>query len=143
MTSPLFTGPQALYRNVPIHTEYYNPQAAVISSITPVSQTATTVVTATDNYYTVGTVVRFVIVKNVGMQELNQAQALVTSITSSTEFTVHADATTMTAFNSAGNTKQDSMVLPIGDINSGQINSSGRINNTLYINGSFINVSPG
>lgn len=143
MTSPLFTGPQALYRNVPIQAGYYNPQAKVISSITPVSQTETTVVTSTANQFAVGSTVRFVIVKNVGMQELNQIQGLVTSITNTTTFVVKLDTTTMSSFNSGGNTKQDSMVIPIGDINSGPINSSGRINNILYIDGSFINVSPG
>jgi methenyltetrahydromethanopterin cyclohydrolase len=143
MTSPFNTGPQAPERNPPITPQYYSPRAVVISSITPISQTSTQIVTETENQFVVGQVVRFDIVARVGMQELNQSQAIVFSITNDTTFLAKVDTTKFNAFNPAGNTLQDSMVIPIADLNSGQINSSGRINNITYIDGSFINISPG
>jgi hypothetical protein len=143
MSNPFNSGPIAPERNPPITPQYYSPRAVVIFSITPISQVSTQIVTSTSNQFVVGQVVRFDICARVGMQELNQTQAIVYSITNDTTFLVIADTTTLNSFNPSGNSRQESFVVPLGDFNSGQINSSGRINNITYIDGSFINVSPG
>ena len=142
MSNPFSLGPLAPERNPPINPEFYVPRVKVIASITSISQSYTQVVTTEDNEFVVGQTVRFNIPIGDGMRGLNGAQAYVVSVTNSTTFLVGYDTTTLGAFSSSGNPKQSSYVVPLGDVNSGQINSSGRINNTIYIPGSFINVSP-
>lgn len=136
------SGPIAPERNPPINPQYYSPQLAVLSSITPISTFYTQIVTEKDNEFVVGQFVRFVIANFDGMQPLNGLQGIITSITNSTTFYVNIDTTQFGTFNSSGNPTQQSFVIPIGDVNSGAINSSGRINNLLYPEGAFINVSP-
>jgi len=142
MSSPFNSGPIAPERNPPINVEFYSPRISVLDSVTPISQTQTRIVTTEDNQFVVGQVVRFNIPIGDGMEGLNGTQANVISITDATTFIVGFDTTGFNAFNSSGNSKQLPYVVPIGDVNSGPINSSGRINNTIYIQGSFINISP-
>lgn len=142
MSNPFNIGPQSGERNPPITADYYSPQLAVISSISSISQFATQVVTTEENEFVVGQIVRFIIPARDGMVQLNERQAIVTSITNSTTFIVDIDTTKMGTFNASTNTFQDPFVVPVGDINSGAINSSGRINNLLYISGSFKNIGP-
>lgn len=79
-----------------------------------------------------------------GMVELNDELYIITARTPTT-ITINVDSSAFTAY-SAGGTATLAGTLPqilaLGDVNSGQINSTGRINNLTYINGSFINISP-
>lgn len=142
MSSPFNTGPLSPERNPPINPQYYSPNIAIIESITSISQTVTEVVTTIDNEFVVGQLVRFVIPFGDGMRQLDEQQAYIISISSGTTFRVGIDTTTMGLFDASMNPRQEPFVVPVGDVNSGAINSSGRINNLLYIQGSFINVSP-
>lgn len=110
-------------------------------SITGAAQSNPCVLTAT-NSYSVG---EFVQIQDVGgMIELNDNIYRVVARTPTT-LTISVDSTSFIAYSSGGTASLIGTVpqiLAIGDINSGQINSSGRVNNLTYINGSFINVSP-
>ena len=140
--TPYNIGPLAAERNPPITPQYYSPNIAQISTITSISRFSTKVVTTEDNEFVVGQTVRFVIPPQDGMRQINGQQAYIFSIDNATTFYVRLDAVAFDAFNALGTTLQDPFVIAIGDVNSGQINSSGRINNLTYISGSFINISP-
>lgn len=140
--TPYNIGPLAPERNPPITPEYYSPNIATLSTITPISRFSTRIVTTADNEFVVGQTVRFIIPPQDGMRQINGRQAYVTSIDNATTFYVQIDTLDFDTFNAAGTTLQDPFVIAIGDVNSGQINSSGRINNITYIPGSFINIGP-
>ena len=142
MSNPFNSGPQADYRNPPITPEYYSPNFSVLESITPINTFQTQIVTVASNEFVVGQLVRFVLPSNTGSVPLNEQTAYITSITDSQTFIAAIDATAMNPFNPSRNPRQTPFVIPVGDISSGQINSSGRINNLLYPPGAFINISP-
>jgi hypothetical protein len=142
MSSVFNIGPIAPERNPRINPQYYSPTIYVLQSIAAVSDFLTQVVTVKDNNFSVGQIIRFSIPYGDGMQQLNGQQATVMAIFDPTTFYVDISVIGSDAFNPLGNLTQDPFVIPIGDINSGSINSSGRINNLLYIDGSFKNISP-
>jgi hypothetical protein len=142
MSNPFNSGPIPDYNNPPITPEYYSPNLSVLQTITPVNTFKTVIVTVFPNEFVVGQLVRFVLPPNVGMDSLNEQPAYITSIVDSQTFIVAADSTGQNPFDPSRNPRQTPFVIPVGDVNSGQINSSGRINNLLYIPGSFINISP-
>ena len=142
MISPLFTGPLAPERNPEIRPQYFKPKLAVITQIVPISELYTGIVSSVDTDFVVGQIVRFVIPTRDGMQQLDGKEAILVYLFMPNVFIVEIDTTKFDPFNPLGNLNQEAFVLPVGDINSGAINSSGRINNLLYIDGSFKNVSP-
>ncbi len=142
MSNPFRLGPIADYRNPPIHPEWYSPKYAVLQQITPLSSSRTQITTEESNEFVQGQIVRFIIPFGDGMDGLNEREAYVVSILSETEFIADIDTRNFNAFNPTRNPIQTPYVVPVGDINTGAINSSGRTNNILYIEGSFINISP-
>lgn len=127
-------------RNPPLNPQYYNPSQFFISAVT---LGVTTTITATaDLNFPVGQEIRLLIPTTFGCRQLNGVTGFVVSVPSSTQV--------VTSINSSQNVDPfilssattQAQIIPVGDINSGQINSSGRINNLTYINGSFINISP-
>jgi hypothetical protein len=131
--------PIPAYSNVPINPQYYQPRRFVITAVA-IGNT-TTITTSTDQDFVIGQLVRFIIPPPFGIRQLNGQQGYVLSIISHTQFIVNIDSSQMDVFTGSSFTTQ-SQVLPIGDVNTGSINTSGRINNTTYIQGSFINISP-
>jgi hypothetical protein len=130
--------PIPAYSNLPIDADFYQPSRFVISNITR-GQT-TTVTTTQDTNYVIGQLIRFIIPPSYGIRQLNEQEGYVIAIPSSNQVTVNIDSTQMDAFiNSSATTK--AQILAIGDINSGPVNT-GRTNNTTFISGSFINISP-
>jgi hypothetical protein len=131
--------PIPAYQNVAIEPQFYSPSRFVISAIT-LGKT-TTITTMLDNNYTIGQECRLIIPPSFGCRELNQATGYVISIPS-------ADQVVLDIYSAGGNpyiassATTPAQILAIGDINSGQINNSGNMNTTTYINGSFINISP-
>lgn len=140
MTCAFTCGPIAPQRNPAIREDYYSPQKHQIVSIVSNSFDNTQITTSNVNEFVLGQQVRFVIPSLCGMQELNGKSCYITQIVNPQTFIIDFDARYQDAFNPTGNPNQYPFVLPIGDINSGPINSDGRINNLTYINGSFINV---
>lgn len=79
-----------------------------------------------------------------GMTQLNDVVYTILARTSTT-ITLNVNSSAFSAYTSGGVATLVAtlpQIVAVGDINSGQINSDGRINNLTYINGSFINISP-
>lgn len=118
-----------------------SPYTSVITNITQ----AINAVVTTNNPFHVGNSVIFSFV--IGMTEIN---TLVGNIInrSATSITVDIDSSLFSAYTSGGILtlfnipKNQSEILPIGDVNTGPTNSQGRNNQITYIPGSFINISP-
>lgn len=131
--------PIPAYSNVPIESQFYQPSRFVISNI---SLGQTTLVTTTDDHnYVIGQEVRLLIPPSFGTYQLNERTGFVISIPADDQVEVDIYSSGMDAFvNSNASTKPQ--ILAIGDINSGQINSSGLSDQKTYVPGSFINISP-
>ncbi len=126
-------------RNPPITPWYYIPRAAFIASI--VQGQTTTVNTVHDQNYVVGQIVKVLLNANNGCRGLNNREFLVISVPSATQVILDVNSLLETPFAlTASNTEPQ--IVPVGDYNSGAINSQGRVNNGTYIQGSFINISP-
>lgn len=141
MSTFLFSNPQAPERNPPIVPQFYRPSVYFITGIT---LGATTIVTsAVAHNYVIGNAVRLHIPATYGTRQLNEQQGLVLSIPSSTQVELLIDSTQYDTFISSpayGPTKPQ--ICGIGDLNTGAINSYGRVENITYIPGSFRNTSP-
>jgi hypothetical protein len=141
MTNPFNSGPIAPERNPPINPQYYQPSQFEISAISLVS---TTIVTTTiNNNYVIGQTVRLLIPATYGSIQLNEQQGQVIDIPSPNQVTINVNSTNVDAFVASptyGPTKPQ--ILAIGDVNSGQINASGRAVTGTFIPGSFIDISP-
>lgn len=133
------SGPIALYNNVPIHAEYYQPSRFVISAVSLGS--TTTVTTTVAHNYVIGQEVRLIIPPSFGCRQLNEQTSFVLSIPSTTQVVLDIYSLGGDAYISSSATTV-AQILAIGDINCGTINASGRINLGTYIPGSFINISP-
>ena len=134
-----YVGPIALYNNLPIEPQFYQPSRFVISAIS--LGPTTTITTTTDQNYVVGQEVRLLIPPSFGSYQLNNRTGFILSIPSSTQFVLDINSSmNVDAFISSSATTK-AQCLAIGDINMGQINT-GRTNNLTYVPGSFLNVSP-
>jgi hypothetical protein len=131
--------PIPAYSNVPINAEWYAPSALVISGIT--LGPTTTVTTTDDNNYVIGQLVRLIIPPAYGCRQLNEQSGYVISIPAANQVVVTINSTQADPFISATN-PQNPQILPIGDVNTGTTNTSGRSNTGTFIPGSFIDISP-
>jgi len=148
MSNPFDIGPIAPERNPPITPQYYQPTAF---NITAISLGPTTTFTITSppylpvpiaNNFVLGQLVRILIPFTYGTRQLNEQTGYVIAL-SSNQVTVNINSTKYDPFiaNPAyGPTLPQ--ILPIGDVNSGAINTTGRIQNGTTILGSFQNISP-
>lgn len=134
-----YVGPIAVYNNLPIESQNYQPSRFVISAIT-LGQT-TTITTTVNNNYVVGQEVRLLIPSSFGSYQLNEQTGFVISIPAPNQFVLNIDSSmNVNAFISSMATTQAQCVA-VGDVNTGQTNT-GRTNNLTFIPGSFINISP-
>lgn len=140
MTFPYpYTGPIALYNNLPIDADFYIPNVFFIDDI---NRGATTTVTTTvDHNYVIGQLVRFVIPPANGIRQLNGQQGYVLEIPADDQAVIDINSIQYDAFITTSSSNQP-QVLAIGNINSGQVNSSGNLNVITYIRGSYRNISP-
>lgn len=139
--SAWFGGPTPAYNNPPIKPQYYEPSRFVISDLT--YGETTTVTTSEDHNYVVGQLIRLLIPFQYGAQQLTNKQGKVISIPSSTQVIVDISSLDTDSFISNPSLAySEPQIIAIGDYNSGAINSSGRVSNITYIEGSFINISP-
>jgi len=128
--------------NPPINPQYYEPGRFNISAIS--LGTSTTVTTSVDHNYVVGQVIRLLIPKNYGSIQLNNQQAVVTSVPADDQVVVDLysiGANAFVAVPPTGSGLTPAQIIAIGNTNTGNLNASGRIASTS-IPGSFINVSP-
>lgn len=138
MSSPI-SGPIPPYNNLPIEPQFYQPSRFVISAIT---LGATTLVTTTVNQnYVIGQEVRLIIPPSFGSVQLNGKTGIVISIPASNQVEININSSKNVDPFVSSNATTQAQILAIGDVNSGTTNL-GRNNNTTFIPGSFINISP-
>jgi hypothetical protein len=142
-----FTGPTAPESNPPIEPQFFAPSEFTITAIS--LGITTTVTTATSpfgvaNNYVIGQQVRFIIPSTYGTRQLNERTGYVIGIPGLNQVIVNIDTSrnydSFITSPSYGPTPPQ--LLPIGDVNSGVISSTGRSVPTTTIPGSFINTSP-
>lgn len=139
MSDTVISYPIPPYSNVPINAQYYQPQRFVITAVT--QGPTTTITTSVDQDFVIGQLVRLIIPPPYGIRQINEQQGYVISIPSPTQVVLNIDSSFMDPFTSSSFTTQP-QIIPIGDILNGMQNASGRRNNSTFIPGSFINISP-
>ena len=130
-------GPNAPYRNTPIHIETYVPKSFAISNIT-LGRT-TKVITSVPTQYVVGQLVRLLIPAFFGTRELTNQLAYVINVTSN-EITLNIDSSAMTPYKTNPTySKTPPQVIAVGDANYNTTNSTAPIVNfnSLTIPGAF------
>jgi hypothetical protein len=137
--SSVITYPIPLYANVPINAFFYEPNGFDITAIS--LGTMTTVTTSVNHNYVIGNLVRLIIPFGYGCIALNEQTGYVVSIPASNQVTINLSSHNVTPFINAA-LKQQPQITPVGDVNSGQINTDGLINQGTFIPGSYINISP-
>lgn len=147
--APAISGPVALYNNLPIAPQNYNPSAFPLTDLSYGVTTLVTMGNGTNDVapnYVIGQLVRLNIPRPYGATQINQKIGYVISIPQSDQVEVTINSLDTDAFipnpTFVGQVTQTvAQIVAIGDINSGPTNT-GRTNNTTFISGSFINVSP-
>jgi hypothetical protein len=132
-------GPIAPYSNPPIQPQFYNPSRFVILDIDLGQQTTVTIDGTVD--YFVGQEVRLLIPESNGSWQLSNQTGIVLEIPTSDSVILSINSALNVDPFIAGTGVNSPQIIPVGDYNSGKINSSGRINLATSIPGSFINVS--
>lgn len=149
MTDPIYSGPIAPYRNPPINPEYFIPDVFFITAISlgqtttvTMASTITDPVTVTNNFV-IGQEARLILGEFYGARQLNQRLGYVIAIPTTNQVTLDIDSNGYDPFipNPPFGPNRPQIV-PIGDINTGNINAFGRILNKPWIPGSFRNISP-
>lgn len=138
MSFPI-VGPVPPYTNPPIQPQNYQPRVFQISAVS-LGQT-TTVTATTDMDYVVGQLVRLLIPPSFGCRQLNEKQGYVIAIPADNQVEISIDSSIGVDPYVSSSATTKPQIIAVGDVNSGPINSSGRLSNINYIQGSFINVS--
>jgi hypothetical protein len=127
------------YQNVPIDAQFYKPSRFVITAISLGS--TTTVTTSVNHNYVIGQTVRLIIPPTFGCRKLNEQQGQVISIPAANQVTLNIISQGIDAFVASSATTV-AQILAIGDVNTGQISSTGRTIPLVTVPGAFINISP-
>ncbi len=140
--STAIKGPVALYSNVPIEPQFYQPWAFTITGITLGVTTliTMTIPMITSLNYVVGQQVRLIIPPQFGCRQLNGITGYVLQLLPPNQVVLGINSTGGDPFRASTATTKPQIVA-IGDINTGPINATGRVSSTV-IPGSYINVSP-
>lgn len=141
MSTPAIQGPVPPYSNVNIAPQNYQPNVFVISAI--MLGVTTTVTTTNDLNYTIGQTVRLIIPPENGCRQLNGISGNVISIPAANQVQIDINSSqNVDPFIATANPRENPQIVAIGDVNNGFINANGSKNQTTFIQGSFINVSP-
>lgn len=135
-----YAGPIALLNNLPIEPQYYSPNFNFISNVT-LGQ-VTTVTTTANTEFVIGQLCRLIIPPTYGCRQLNNVTGYVLSIPTPTTIVLAINSSQNVDAYIASSVSNQPQIIPVGDVNTGAINSQGRVNNGTFIPGSFINVSP-
>lgn len=146
MTNTVISYPIPVYQNVDIQTGFYQPRQKIIEDIDLGIVTTVTTTEAVD--YVVGQEVRLLIPAEFGSYQLNGKTAFIIDIPAEDQVTLNLDSShnvdafiafvaTPTIF---GYTV--AQIVAIGDVNTGNIGASGRVNQPTFVPGSFLNISP-
>lgn len=132
--------PIPAYSNLPINAQYYEPNQFFISAVS--LGTTTTVTTTVNLNFVVGQLVRLIIPPTFGCRQLNGVTGYVLSIPNPNQVVLSINSSqNVDAFTSSAATTQP-QILPVGDVNTGTTNNSGRNNTGTFVPGAFINISP-
>ncbi len=134
-----FPGPTPPYSNVPIQSQNYQPSRFEISNIT--LGITTVITTIKDMNYVVGQIVRLIIPQTYGCIQLNEQQGYVISIPADNEVEISIDSSQNIDPYIASSATTKAQIIAIGDLNSGIISLTGRVNSMTNIPGAFINIS--
>ncbi len=133
--------PIPAYQNLPIDADFYKPSRYEIEDVT---LGRTTVIETTVNHdYVIGQQVRLIIPPSYGCIQLSEKKGYVIEIPSSVEVTLDIDSSrNVDPYIASSDPIVVAQILAIGDINSGAINITGRLNTGTFIPGSFQDISP-
>ena len=138
---PLIYGPIPPESNPPIEPQYYAPNGFNISAIS--TGYATTVTTTVDNNFAIGQLVRLLIPQPYGLSALNEQTGYVIGLPNPNQCILNISSLNLGTFTANPSLPfTQPQIIPIGDVNTGQINAQGRVNNGTFVPGSFINISP-
>lgn len=135
-----YTGPISPLNNLPIEPQNYSPNFYFITAIQNGITTIVTMSKTTE--LVIGQEVRLVIPSSYGASPLDQQTGFVISIPNPNQVELSINSVFANSFNPSGYQTTKPQIIPVGDVNTGVINSSGRVNNGTFIPGSFINISP-
>jgi hypothetical protein len=141
----VITFPTPPYSNPPIEPQFFQPKQFIVSAIT--LGPTTIITTILDMDYVIGQQIRLTIPSKYGAQLLNEQIGFVLSIPTSNSVEVDINSNGSDPFIPSPifigfESKTPPQIMAIGDVNSGQINTSGRTSNKTFIPGSFVNISP-
>jgi hypothetical protein len=150
MPSTVITYPVPPYSNPPIEPQFYQPSQFPITAIQTGVTTIVTMGNSTNGVvpnYVIGQQVRITIPEKYGSRALNEKKGYVVSLPTSNSVEVTINSIGTDAFIASPTflpfqQKTLPQIMAIGDINSGAINATGRINTGTFIPGSFIDISP-
>lgn len=134
------TSPFPPYSNPPINPQYFKPSRFTISDIT-LGQT-TIITTMEDMNYVIGQLIRLIIPPTFGCRQLNESQGYVIDILADNEVEVTINSAENVDPYVSSSAATPAQILAIGDINTGIISSTGNLNFSTTIPGSFQNISP-
>lgn len=145
MSIGYFNPPKPAYANPPIQPQYYIPNSFTIAGIS-LGPTTTVTMNPTfygaNNNYVIGQLVRLLIPSFYGSIQLNNQTGYVIAIPGMNQVTLDINSLEANAFiPSPAYGPTFPQIIPIGDVNTGQINT-GRTGNLTFIPGSFRNISP-
>lgn len=135
-----YIGPIALFNNLPIEPQFYQPRQYFISAITLGANT--TVTTSVDHDYVVGNVCRLIIPYLNGCRQLNEVQGDVISIPAANQVILNINSAMNVDPFKTSTAHNQPQILAIGDVNTGAINANGNKDTSTSIPGAFINISP-
>jgi len=135
-----YIGPIALFNNLPIEPQYYSPNFYFISNIALGQVTTVTVTKSTE--FVIGQLCRLIVPPTYGCRQLNNVTGYVLSLIDPTTIVLNINSSQNVDAYIASSVSNQPQIIPVGDINTGAINSQGRVNNGTFIPGSFINISP-
>ena len=139
MTFPYpYPGPIALYNNLPINAQFYEPSQFFIASIT--NGQTTLIQTTVNHNYVVGQLCRLVIPPANLSYQLNEQTGYVISIPQANQVVLNINSSGNDNFVTTTQSNQP-QILAVGDVSQGASNTIPSTTGT-YIPGSFINISP-
>lgn len=141
MTFPYpYVGPIAPGNNYPINANYYEPKFFFISDI--YLGQVTTVTTTEDHDYVIGQGCRLIVPPINGCRQLNESQGMVIEIPSANQLVLNIDSSRNVDLFQSSSANTQPQILAVSNFNGGSTNSQGRVNQSTFIPGSFINISP-
>lgn len=146
----VISGPIPPYSNPPIEPQYFQPSQFLITGINLGSTTIVTMANGINGVlpnYVVGQLVRLLIPSKYGSRQLNEQSGYVISMPTSNSVEINIDSSFVDPFIPSPTfltfqSRTPPQIVSVGDVNSGIISTTGRVQSSTNIPGAFINISP-